>query len=532
MSHYPFNGSFKCTSKYGINRNLITDGGNFLSGAHEGMDFIPLDGDRSILAIDDGVVEKVVNDSSKGYGRYIRIAHRDGLTSSLYGHLKSTSVKKGDQVWAGQKIGVMGNTGNVKSSPGGDGSHLHLSVYDKNYGADWAKDTIDPADYLNLTYAQTNGATISGGSIQYPTHSGSGRNFGEGTSKETRSDYYSGDVQEKIQKYLSNQNIYKVTGAGSFGGYQLFGRRYSILVSDDNGNTVDVSDLSCEFEINKTAYLYLNVSTITIYNLAPKTENAILVDGAFVTVQAGYEQNDHYGTIFRGRIYQKIKRKINGTTYALDLICMSSQRFFSYAINSFSLSANQNAFDALLGSVRTTVFEGTSIDVGQVKMSDIVYPRGKVIYGQAKNTLADLSKNDSTSFYFDDETINTLDLTSLPADNEVVYLNSRSGMVGSPKEIPSNISGAGISVQCLLNPLIHLQNLIHVDNSSIQQRQYDVESGELSRRYFLDKNGLYRVVKLQHIGNTRGNDWYTNIEAVSQSGGIAGLLQSSIDSVL
>lgn len=534
--HYPFRGSFHCTSKYGISRNLNLNSGGWLYGAHEGMDFVPDDGDRTIVAVADGVVERVKNDGSTGYGKSVRIKHKDGIYSSLYGHLSSYSVRVGDQVWAGQKIGMMGNTGNVYSVTG-DGSHLHLSIYDKNTNADWKNDTINPADFLNLSYSQENGALINGGIVEYATHIGSGRSFGEGTVSETRSTYQGiradQKTLDKVKEYLSTQNIYKVVGVGSFGGYQLFGRKYSILVSDESGNTIDVSGLSCSFEINKTAYLQLNVSTIDIYNLSPETENAIITDGVYVTVQAGYQEADHFGTIFRGRIYQKIKRKEeNEATYILKLICMSSQRFFSYAVNAASLAANQNAYDALLGSIRSTVFEGTSVEVGQVKMADIVYPRGKVLYGNARKVLSNLSKSTSTSFYFDDETINTLDLTSLPADNEVVYLNPRSGMIGSPSEISSDVGGAAVSVTSLLNPLVHLQNLVHIDNSSIIQRQYSVESGELSRRYFLDKNGLYRVIKITHRGDTRGNDWFTNIEAVSQSGGIAGLLQTSIDSAL
>lgn len=35
----------------------------------------------------------------------------------------------------------------------------------------------------------------------------------------------------------------------------------------------------------------------------------------------------------------------------------------------------------------------------------------------------------------------------------------------------------------------------------------------------LDKDGIYRVIKLVYSGDTMGNDWYMNFETVSQIGG-------------
>ena len=61
----------------------------------------------------------------RGMGRFVEIAHGRSLTS-LYAHLASTTVEKGDRVIQGQPIGTVGKTGNARSrliSP-----HLHFEV--------------------------------------------------------------------------------------------------------------------------------------------------------------------------------------------------------------------------------------------------------------------------------------------------------------------------------------------------------------------------------------------------------------------
>ena len=54
-----------------------------------------------------------------GYGRYIVISHDNGLVS-LMAHFSRTLVKEGDQVIAGQPVGLGGSTGRST------GPHLHL----------------------------------------------------------------------------------------------------------------------------------------------------------------------------------------------------------------------------------------------------------------------------------------------------------------------------------------------------------------------------------------------------------------------
>jgi murein DD-endopeptidase MepM/ murein hydrolase activator NlpD len=63
------------------------------------------------------------------YGNYITILHPNGVIT-LYAHLSffGKGIIPGATVSQGQVIGFMGNTGNVKAGPGGNGSHLHFET--------------------------------------------------------------------------------------------------------------------------------------------------------------------------------------------------------------------------------------------------------------------------------------------------------------------------------------------------------------------------------------------------------------------
>ena len=60
-----------------------------------------------------------------GYGRCVDVDHGYGFVTR-YGHLASISVKKGQTVTLGQKLGGMGTTGRST------GVHLHYEVHFKN----------------------------------------------------------------------------------------------------------------------------------------------------------------------------------------------------------------------------------------------------------------------------------------------------------------------------------------------------------------------------------------------------------------
>ena len=121
--------------RYGFVRNPAETGSGLVySRLHEGIDIRPLQRDASGNAIDPvraiaaGVVVHTNHVSGySNYGKYVVIEHLfDGCKYySLYGHLSTIAVQKGQRVQQRDQLGVMGHTGEGLNQPR---AHLHLEL--------------------------------------------------------------------------------------------------------------------------------------------------------------------------------------------------------------------------------------------------------------------------------------------------------------------------------------------------------------------------------------------------------------------
>jgi len=89
---------------------------------HNGIDLAgPAIGTPVLSAAKGTVILAKFGGYNGGYGNYVIVSHPNG-TQTLYAHLNSVSVTRGQVVSQGQKLGGMGNTGRST------GKHLHFEV--------------------------------------------------------------------------------------------------------------------------------------------------------------------------------------------------------------------------------------------------------------------------------------------------------------------------------------------------------------------------------------------------------------------
>lgn len=86
---------------------------------HTGIDLVAPEG-TPYTAIHSGTVTKA--GWFGGYGYAVIVQHPDG-SEAIYGHSSAVNVKEGQQVKAGDQLGLVGNTGHAY------GSHLHLEIH-------------------------------------------------------------------------------------------------------------------------------------------------------------------------------------------------------------------------------------------------------------------------------------------------------------------------------------------------------------------------------------------------------------------
>ncbi|MBB5937806.1 transglycosylase family protein [Streptomyces zagrosensis] len=121
-------------SGVGVTTGYRVAGSSWSRGYHTGVDF-PVSIGTSVRAVGNGTV--VSAGWGDAYGYQIVIRHADGKYSQ-YAHLSQVSVREGQSVNGGQRIGRSGSTGNST------GPHLHFEIRTgPGYGSD-----INPLAYL------------------------------------------------------------------------------------------------------------------------------------------------------------------------------------------------------------------------------------------------------------------------------------------------------------------------------------------------------------------------------------------------
>jgi murein DD-endopeptidase MepM/ murein hydrolase activator NlpD len=114
---------------------------------HWGIDFTAPRG-TAVQATGDGVVKRVEKRRT-GYGYNVIIDHGYGY-ESLYAHFSKITVKEGEKVKRGQKIGEVGSTG-TSTAP-----HCHYEIKYKGKKVnpiDYVLDGLTPAEYRELVDA-------------------------------------------------------------------------------------------------------------------------------------------------------------------------------------------------------------------------------------------------------------------------------------------------------------------------------------------------------------------------------------------
>lgn len=128
-----FKNGYRITQVFGNNPDYYKQ---FGFAGHEGLDLVPsTPGDTTIYCIEDGEVLRDVDDPKSGaYGQHVVIWNKENKRAWWYCHLASNETSLGQQMKAGQKVGVMGATGNT------NGAHLHLNLRT----TDANKNVLDP----------------------------------------------------------------------------------------------------------------------------------------------------------------------------------------------------------------------------------------------------------------------------------------------------------------------------------------------------------------------------------------------------
>src|SRR6478735_221887 len=187
---------------------------------HEGIDIFGKFR-TPVVAAADGFITRV-GENNLG-GKVVFLSPQGRNYTLYYAHLDSQIAKEGEQVKAGDVIGLMGNTGNAKYTP----THLHFGIY-TNDGA------IDPLPFVNKTNATP--ATI--------TASLNALNKYVRATKKVNIVASAADSKAVVEKLDAGTALYVLGAAGSMYKIQLPGKHEAFVhyadvhIADKPVNTI------------------------------------------------------------------------------------------------------------------------------------------------------------------------------------------------------------------------------------------------------------------------------------------------------
>jgi hypothetical protein len=299
---------------------------------------------------------------------------------------------------------------------------------------------------------------------------------------------------------------------------QQWKRVCEVVVGDATAGTgIAMKDLRIEFDVCKTIGHTPNTALIKIRNLAPENEAKIKGEFTEILLNAGYEGQSRL--IFAGNI-KHTSRYRDGNDYVMEIEAADGDDDLRNTVVNSTLAAGTTISQA----VDHLVSKFTRVKLGHAVLKDRARIRGRVMSGSAKTYFDQIAKECDANWSIQDGRLEIVPVAStLPT--EAIVIRADTGMVKAPE-----LGDKGIKVTCLLNPQIRVNGKVQLDNNDFKikvltQRKKKVTAGVVQPATTkskgpkvlarLDPDGIYKVFKLTHKGDNRGNDWTTEIECLA-----------------
>jgi hypothetical protein len=291
-----------------------------------------------------------------------------------------------------------------------------------------------------------------------------------------------------------------------------FGRKANLLLLSKSGKGLDLSNMHFKFDVKYADFETPNIAVIRVYNLSNTTQQQALKEFDFVTLQAGYASQ--FGIIFSGSIKQFYRGRESNTDSFLEIRAADADPAYNFGFVNVSVAAGSTAVQR----AQTIAGESTDLQLDANSVQNLVQsggilPRGKVMFGLSRVHYRNLAASNNMRWSIQNGLVKFIPLNSYNPDQQIILVNSSTGMTGIPEATDN-----GITVQTLLNPLIKIGSKIRLNNKDVtatilKEQFYPFPSytSGITRVANSQVDGDYCVLVADHIGDTRGQDWHTNI---------------------
>jgi hypothetical protein len=326
----------------------------------------------------------------------------------------------------------------------------------------------------------------------------------------------------------------------------LFGRVWSLQVltapgQGDQQTLLNVSTstgadddkaLRIVFDVEMSVGHALWEASIAIYNLDP-SDIGLITQGAEVSLSIGYEANGNPTELFRGFVFQPTFERQDVVDFVLTLHCLLGlpevvNNFTNCATGPVSTQWNIVQQSAKSAGINIAHLDDPSAFTGQQ------LPRGRTIFGTPNRLFGQIAQqNNMVSFYSPQGLVmgkpgassGTPDLIYAPPlaagqqpSADEASIDRR--LIGSPQQ-----TDLGASFRVLGDPRLQIRlPLMQVKLDQAVIRQQALQIGQFAS--ILNQDGVYLVAGVSHTGDSRGNQWYSEVVGVASVQGLLALLGS------
>lgn len=266
------------------------------------------------------------------------------------------------------------------------------------------------------------------------------------------------------------------------------------------------NDLRITFNVEKSLVGYPNKAQMQIFNLSQTSREKIEEEGLRVELYAGYidPNGDPIPLLFAGDIINVIHFKQEAdwisTIYALD----SANSLRNATINK-TIAAGATA-DSILDELVNEI-QGVTRGITEGLQNCLNNRRSLLrklqLTGDVKEWLRWLSEQCGFDYSVNDGILETTEPGVPLTDDAPFIINQNSGMIDSPQR-----TDVGVTVKNLLLPELRLGRRIQIQSVT---EQLNVGNLFFRKPPPIKNEGVYRIDKLIHVGDTRDNPWYTEI---------------------
>jgi hypothetical protein len=303
------------------------------------------------------------------------------------------------------------------------------------------------------------------------------------------------------------------------------------VVADASGQGLELAGFGnpnpfkLQFSVRHMIVATPSTLILRIFNLADSTAQRIRTFATrpptptgTVTVQAGYAAN--FGTIFMGQIKQvRVGRISNLDTYC-DILAGDMDDLHNWGAINQTLAAGWTQQDVLTANTQVMADKGVKANQAPTGLDQQKSTRGKVMFGMVRDTMSDWSKSTKVDWSVQNGNL-TLCPTSSVLPGQAVVLNSATGLIGFPEQTQD-----GIMAKCLLNPNIAVGGIVQINNADVQELAQQLGAGNIPQPFLpgtseaatvpaISADGFYKVLWVNHLGDTRGNDYFTEMALLS-----------------